>query len=117
MVEIPSFLLTLYTKWDIILFALEQYKFVFYALKGGGTKVEKDCGAWINLLSHMVKARLDTTLQDLDITGMQSRVIYYILVHFQEGNSPTAGKKGHYSAGKRCQGCPAEKPGADPTRC
>lgn len=77
--------MTLYTKWDIILFALEQYKFVFYALKGGGTKVEKDCGAWINLLSHMVKARLDTTLQDLDITGMQSRVIYYILVHFQEG--------------------------------
>ncbi len=47
--------------------------------------MEKDCGAWINLLSHMVKARLDTTLQDLDITGMQSRVIYYILVHFQEG--------------------------------
>ena len=24
-------------------------------------------------------------MQDLDITGMQSRVIYYILVHFQEG--------------------------------
>ncbi len=47
--------------------------------------MEKDCGAWINLLSHMVKARLDATLQDLDITGMQSRVIYYILVHFQEG--------------------------------
>ncbi len=47
--------------------------------------MEKDCGAWINLLSHKVKARLNATLQDLGITGVQSRVIYYILTHCQEG--------------------------------
>lgn len=46
--------------------------------------MEKDCGAWINLLSHKVKKRLNGILQDLDITAVQSRVIYYILVHCQE---------------------------------
>ena len=47
--------------------------------------MEKDCGAWINLLSHKVKKRLNATLQDLGITAVQSRVIYYILVHCQDG--------------------------------
>ena len=47
--------------------------------------MEKDCGAWINLLSHKVKKRLNGILQDLDITAVQSRVIYYILVHCQDG--------------------------------
>ena len=47
--------------------------------------MENDCGAWINLLSHKVKTRLDATLLDLGITSMQSRVIYYVLVHFKEG--------------------------------
>ena len=47
--------------------------------------MEKDCGAWINLLSHKVRKRLDATFQDLGITGVQSRVIYYILVHSKEG--------------------------------
>ena len=27
--------------------------------------VEKDCGAWINLLSHKVKARLNAMLMNL----------------------------------------------------
>lgn len=40
--------------------------------------MEKDCGAWINLLSHRVKARMDAKFQDLGITGVQSRVIFYI---------------------------------------
>ena len=52
--------------------------------KGCETEVEKDCGAWINLLSHKVKKRLNATLWDLDITAVQSRVIYYILAHYQE---------------------------------
>lgn len=52
---------------------------------GGETDVEKDCGAWINLLSHKVKQRLNATLQNLGITGVQSRVIYYILVHCKDG--------------------------------
>lgn len=47
--------------------------------------MEKDCGAWINLLSHKLKRRLDTTFQDLGITGVQSRVIFYILSHCKEG--------------------------------
>lgn len=52
--------------------------------KGCETEVEKDCSAWINLLSHKVKKRLNATLWDLDITAVQSRVIYYILAHYQE---------------------------------
>ena len=55
--------------------------------------MEKDCGAWINLLSHKVKTRLDATLLDLGITSMQSRVIYYVLVHFKEGACPAAGHR------------------------
>ena len=47
--------------------------------------MEKDCGAWINLLSHKVKARLDAAFLNLGITGVQSRVIYYILIHCQDG--------------------------------
>ena len=46
--------------------------------------MEKDCGAWINLLSRMVKKRLNTTLQGLGITAIQSRVIFYILDHYQQ---------------------------------
>lgn len=47
--------------------------------------MEKDCGAWINLLSHRVKARMDAKFQDLGITGVQSRVIFYILKHCEDG--------------------------------
>ena len=46
--------------------------------------MEKDCGAWINLLSRMVKKRLNTTLQGLGITAIQSRVIFYILDHYEQ---------------------------------
>lgn len=47
--------------------------------------MEKDCGALINILSHKVKRRLNATLQDLGITGVQSRIIFYILNHYQDG--------------------------------
>lgn len=47
--------------------------------------MEKDCGAWINLLSRMVKRRLNVTLQGFGITAIQSRVIYYILEHCPQG--------------------------------
>ena len=43
--------------------------------------MERDCGAWINLLSRMVRRRLNATLQGLGITAIQSRVIFYILEH------------------------------------
>lgn len=77
-------LLTISTNWSTILFVSEQYK-LKTLFEQGGAEVEKDCGAWINLLSHKVKARLNITLHDLGITGVQSRVIYYILVHCQDG--------------------------------
>ena len=36
----------------------------------------RDCGAWINLLAHQVKKRMNATLSDLGITGVQSRVMH-----------------------------------------
>ena len=39
--------------------------------------MERDCGAWINLLSHLVKRRLNNTLVNLGINAMQSRVLHY----------------------------------------
>lgn len=45
----------------------------------------RDCGTWINLLSHQVKKRLNATLADLGITGVQSRVLHYILEHCHDG--------------------------------
>lgn len=47
--------------------------------------MEKDCGALVNMLSRKVKRRLNVTLQGLGITAIQSRVIYYILIHCQQG--------------------------------
>lgn len=47
--------------------------------------MEKDCGALVNMLSRRVKKRLNVTLQGLGITAIQSRVIYYILIHCEEG--------------------------------
>ena len=47
--------------------------------------MEKDCGAWINLLSHKIKTQLNATFQSLGITGVQSWVIYHILVHSKDG--------------------------------
>ena len=47
--------------------------------------MEKDCGAWVNMLSRKVKKRLNVTLQGLGITAIQSRVIFYILNHCQQG--------------------------------
>ena len=46
--------------------------------------MEKDCGAWINILSHKLKTRLNAKLMDLGITGVQSHIIYYILIHYKE---------------------------------
>ena len=44
-----------------------------------------DCGAWINMLSHKVKKRLNATLAEQGITGVQSRVMHDILAHCEEG--------------------------------
>ena len=47
--------------------------------------MEKDCGAQINLLSRMLKRRLNVTLQELGITAIQSRVMFYIMDHCPAG--------------------------------
>ena len=47
--------------------------------------MEKDCGTQINLLSRMLKRRLNVTLQGLGITAIQSRVMFYIMDHCLEG--------------------------------
>lgn len=47
--------------------------------------MEKDCGAQINLLSRILKRRLNATLQDLGITAIQSRVMFYIMEHSRQG--------------------------------
>lgn len=47
--------------------------------------MNRDCGAWINMLSHIVKKRLNATLSDLGITGVQSRIMYYICEHCRSG--------------------------------
>ena len=67
------------TKWCVsILFATEQKEVWQNGMK-------RDCGAWINVLSHKVKKRLNARLADLGVNGMQSRVLHYILERAQEG--------------------------------
>lgn len=47
--------------------------------------MEKDCGMWINILSHKLKKRMNANMQSLGLTGVQSRVLHYILVKHAEG--------------------------------
>ena len=61
----------------ILLFVSEQ--------KGDREPMERDCGAWINILSHKVKRRLDGTLVNLGVNALQSRVLHYIRVHYRDG--------------------------------
>ena len=41
--------------------------------------MEKDCGVWINILSHKLRKRINANLQSLGLTGVQSRVMLNIL--------------------------------------
>lgn len=47
--------------------------------------MEKDCGLWINILSHKLRKRINANMQSMGLTGVQSRVMYYILVKGAEG--------------------------------
>ncbi len=47
--------------------------------------MEKDCGMWINILSHKLKKRMNANMQSMGLTGVQSRVIHYILVKCADG--------------------------------
>lgn len=47
--------------------------------------MERDCGVWINILAHKIKKRLDAILSDVEITGVQSRIVHYIIEHCEDG--------------------------------
>jgi DNA-binding MarR family transcriptional regulator len=47
--------------------------------------VEKDCGMWIHILSHKLKKRMNANMQSLGLTGVQSRIMHYILVKCTDG--------------------------------
>ncbi len=47
--------------------------------------MEKNCGAWINILSHKLKKRMNANMQSLGITGVQSRIMHYIFVKCTDG--------------------------------
>ena len=47
--------------------------------------MEKDCGMWIHVLSHKLKKRMNADVQSLGITGVQSRIMHYILIKCTEG--------------------------------
>lgn len=47
--------------------------------------MEKDCGMWIHVLSHTLKKRMNANMQSLGLTGVQSRIMHYILVKCADG--------------------------------
>lgn len=46
---------------------------------------EEDCGRWINQLSHQIKRRMDARLAGMGVTGVQGRVLHYIVDKRREG--------------------------------
>ena len=47
--------------------------------------MQKTCGIWINVLSHMIKRRLNATMQRLGLTGVQGHVMHFIVLKCAEG--------------------------------
>lgn len=47
--------------------------------------MDKDCGMWINVLFHKLRKYNNANMQSLGITGVQSRVMHYILVKSADG--------------------------------
>lgn len=45
----------------------------------------KDYGAWVNLLAHKLKKRMNASLAEYGITGVQSRVLHYIQENSAKG--------------------------------
>lgn len=44
-----------------------------------------DYGMWINMLAHKLKKRMNAAVAEFGITGVQSRVMRYVMDHCQEG--------------------------------
>lgn len=47
--------------------------------------MEKDCTLWIYTLSCKLRKRMNSNVQSLGLTSVQSRIIHYILVRYAEG--------------------------------
>lgn len=47
--------------------------------------MQKTCGIWINILSHMIKRRLNATMQRLGLTGVQGHVMHFIVLKCADG--------------------------------
>lgn len=47
--------------------------------------MKKDCGIWINILSHKLRKRMNANMQSLGLTGVQGHVMHYILVKCADG--------------------------------
>ena len=47
-------------------------------------KTEDDIGRWVNQLSHQIKRRMDARLANMGVTGVQGRMLHYIIDHCQE---------------------------------
>ena len=41
--------------------------------------MNRECGMWINIVSHKIKKRVNAAMQSLGLTTMQSHVMHYIL--------------------------------------
>lgn len=48
-------------------------------------QLENECGIWIHILSHKLKKRMNIDMQSLGLTGVQSRIMHYILVKCADG--------------------------------
>ena len=46
--------------------------------------MEIDCGGWISVLFHKLRKRVNADMQRLGLTGIQTRVIHYILIKSAE---------------------------------
>ena len=47
--------------------------------------MERNCGMWINILSHEVKKYFNAQLSTMGITGVQGLVLHYIILHDAAG--------------------------------
>lgn len=45
---------------------------------------ENEIGRWINRLSHQIKRRMDARLSSMGVTGVQGRMLHYIIDHCGE---------------------------------
>ena len=95
--------LTMFPKYGNILFVYEQY-----ARKDWMQNMERDYGAWINMLSHKLKKRMNATLSTL-ISKRRGRRLWPEPLN-RHGNPAASGAGRYHPAGKCCLRCPPQEP-------